>query len=89
MSAIGKKPVVTAVIPAGALNPQPNGTVTLTINNTTMEVLSVQPDGSFETRPPGTTGAYEIAYVNGNTLVYCPDGQHVYVFPYFKDCPNV
>lgn len=89
MSAIGTTSIVADLIPAGTLNPQPDGSVTLTINASTEEVLSVQPDGSFQTRPKGTAGAYERANLAGNVLVYCPDGKRPYAFPFFPDCPNV
>lgn len=89
MSAIGKNALVAGVIPAGSLNLQPGGFYTLTINGTTGEVLSVQPDGSFQTRPKGTAGPYECCGLNGNSLVYCPDGAHIYAFPYFESVPNV
>jgi hypothetical protein len=36
-------------------------------------VLSVQPDGRYETRPEGTDAAYEQAKVSGNVLAYAPN----------------
>lgn len=41
-------------------------------------VLSVQPNGTFETRPRTAIGAWETAKKVGNKLVYKPDGK-VYV----------
>jgi hypothetical protein len=39
------------------------------------EVLSVQPDGSYQTRPAGTTGEYEVAERAGTDLIFRPGGQ--------------
>lgn len=89
MSAIGKTSVVLDAIPAGSLNDLGNGFYSLTINATTGDVLSVQPDGTFQTRPKGTAGPYEQAGLNGTFLVYCPDGAHVYALPWFERVPNV
>lgn len=89
MSAIGKTSIVTDALAAGALNAQPDGFYTLTINASTGDVLSVQPDGEFQTRPKGTAGPYERCGLNGNALVYCPVGQAIYVLPYFASVPNV
>lgn len=50
-----------------------------TISTADGSVLSVQPDGKFETRPAGTEGPYEVAEDHGDKLVYCPDGVHTYV----------
>jgi autotransporter adhesin len=61
----------------GTKNAVDGGKVTLSTADGS--VLSVQPDGSFETRPAGTAGPYETAVDGGNTLVYCPDSVHVYV----------
>ena len=74
---------------SGAVNPQPNGTVTLVANSTTGAVLSVQPDGSWQTRPAGTAGPYETAGLNGNVLTYCPDGAHIYAYLFMPTVPNV
>jgi hypothetical protein len=79
----------TSFDPAGSLNVQPDDTVTLTINETTKEVLSVQPDGTWQTRPAGTAGPYERAGLNGNTLAYCPIGKAIYGYLFFKSVPNV
>ena len=38
------------------------------------DVLSVQPDGSLQTRPAGTNGPYELAVVDGSAVVYNPRG---------------
>jgi hypothetical protein len=39
------------------------------------EVLSVQPDGSYQTRPAGTAGEYEVAERAGTDLIFRPGGQ--------------
>lgn len=38
------------------------------------EVLSIQPDGSQQTRPAGTYGAYEVAERDGKLRIYTPGG---------------
>ncbi len=43
-------------------------------------VLSVQPDGSYQTRSRSAIGSWETARDLGDKLVYVPDG-HVYVVP--------
>ncbi len=40
-------------------------------------VLSVQPDGRYETRPSGTAGAYEVAQQEPGKLVYRPGQTYV------------
>lgn len=52
----------------GSLNP--DGTVSLPSG----EVLSVQPDGSYQARPPGTAGPWETAQRAGDKLVYTSGG---------------
>ncbi len=37
------------------------------------EVMSVQPNGTIETRPAGTFGAYEVARREGSLRFYTPD----------------
>lgn len=37
-------------------------------------VLSVQPDGSYQTRPAGTAGPWEVAEVAGDKRVYTVNG---------------
>ena len=39
------------------------------------DVLSRQPGGSWECRPRGTSGAFEVYAANGALAVYCPEGQ--------------
>jgi len=51
---------------------------------------SVQPDGSVETRPAGTAGAYELAAPLGSLLVYQPLGPpgRRHVFLHVEALPN-
>lgn len=51
------------------------------------EVLSCQPDGSFQTRPKGTADAYEKCTVNGSYVTYNPDGVP-FTFAYVPSVPN-
>jgi hypothetical protein len=37
-------------------------------------VLSVQPNGAFQSRPAGTAGPYEVAEQSGDKLIYRPNG---------------
>lgn len=61
------------------INPQPNGQVTL--SNADGTVVSCQPDGTLDTRPKGTAGAYELATRDGLTVTYRPvDGGPEFVF---------
>lgn len=79
--AIGTAPL-TPIRLADHLNQQAdNGTVTVSLTDGT--VLSIQPDGSQQTRPAGTAGPWEIARINGNVLIYSPDG-NPYAFAYFQ-----
>lgn len=58
----------------GTINPVPGG---VTVVNPDGTVLSVQPDGRFESRPAGTAGSYEVAIVDGSDLVYNPGTPYV------------
>jgi hypothetical protein len=60
----------------GKVNNQANGQVTLEFPDGT--VMSCQPDGTIQSRPNGTAGAYELCNINGNVIVYNPIGT-----PYF------
>lgn len=59
------------------------GGVTVTYPRGETTVLSIQPDGSAQTRPEGTAGPYELAQVSGNALVYTPLGNtgQVWILP--------
>jgi hypothetical protein len=69
------------VVTQEQLNASSNaGRVTVTYPAGTSTVLSVQPDGSIQTRPNGTDGPWEAAIVlpNGN-LLYQPLGTVGYI----------
>ena len=53
-------------------------------------VLSVQPNGKPEARPPGTEGPYELAVGQADRLVYAPLGTQgaVFLVPYCAAVPN-
>lgn len=57
---------------SGSINKLSDGFIT--IINLDGTVLSVQPDGSYQSRPSGTAGPYEIGRVEGDKLVYTPGG---------------
>jgi hypothetical protein len=63
-------------------------TVAYPVGTTT--VLSVQPDGTIETRPPGASGPYERAILKPDRLIYAPVGPHgkVFIVPYVDALPN-
>ncbi len=64
--------------------------VTVTYPAGTTTVLSVQPDGTIETRPAGANGPYERAILKSDRLVYAPVGPagQVYLVPYADQLPN-
>lgn len=66
-----------------SVNPQPDGSITLTLDNVG-NVLSCQPDGSFQTRPKGTAGPYEKGYVSGNIIAFHPS-QKTFMFIFIQD----
>lgn len=84
MIAIGKTPLAEMVL-AERLIDQGDGTVTVSLLSGA--VMSVQPDGRVETRPPGTAGAYERATVVGQTVVFCPAGDRVFAFAFAAKVP--
>ena len=55
----------------GTLNRVDGG---VTVSNPDGTVLSVQPNGTFETRPGGTAGPYEVAQQSGQDLIFRPAG---------------
>lgn len=87
MSAIlvSEQPVAQFLV-AARLIEQDDGTVTVELPDGA--VLSVQPDGRLETRPPGTAGPYERALPWGSVLVYVPDGQRGYALAYVPGAPG-
>lgn len=78
MPLISKTPLEISTEEIKSINSQSDGSVTLTIDDAG-NVLSVQPDGSFQTRPKGTAGAYEKARISGNFVIYKPADKS-YVF---------
>jgi hypothetical protein len=71
-------PVLRAV--PVTLNDQGTGLVTATIAGSDL-VLSVQPDGTLQTRPAGTAGGYELAKVVPQGLAYQPIDEALFVVP--------
>lgn len=61
----------TICIPASDLIPQPDGRFTVRRN---AGVLSVQQDGSIQTRPEGTNGPWETCRKSGNKLIFEDNG---------------
>lgn len=63
----------------------PNGAGAFTVRypsgDASQTVLSVQPDGAIETRPAGTTGAWETAHVDGSRLVFRDVNGKAWAFP--------
>ena len=58
-----------------------------TLAQTDGQVLSCQPDGTFQLRPKGTAGAYELVALNGNVAVYNPAGTP-FAFMFLSSVPN-
>jgi hypothetical protein len=81
---------VTAIGPH-QLNRITEALVTVTYPAGQTTVLSVQPDGTLETRPAGAQGPYELALLKVDRLVYAPigDAGAVYLLPYSDEIPNV
>ncbi len=84
MIAYGTTPL-TPLKPASQLLAQPNGQFTVGLTDGT--VLSCQPDGSFQTRPAGTAGPYELCTVNGGYLTFNPNGVP-FTFAFVASVPN-
>ena len=90
------KTFLTEMVTAVRLNNVGNGEVTVTLadvellDGTTLHepVMSVQPDGSVQTRPAGADGPYERAVVSGNLLVFRPAGDRAFAFPFAPKVPN-
>ncbi len=80
MIALSESPILAFQL--ANLNDYGNHRVTATYPPGADTVLSVQPDGRYETRPHGTAGPYELAQQSGDRLVYGPyTGGVVYVVP--------
>ena len=72
------------------LNAQPDGTVT--VSNVDGTVMSIQPDGSEQTRPAGTAGPFEKATKSANVLTFFAGSDfkatHAYTFGLVETLPN-
>lgn len=77
-------------IHAQQLNDVGGGNFTVTYPSNADTVLSVQPDGSIQTRPHGTAGPYELCRINGGFVAFRPAGvkASAYILPFAQDCPN-
>lgn len=84
MIAVGTTPLTTLQM-AQSLIAQNNGQFTVGLIDG--QVLSCQPDGTFQTRPTGTNGPYELCTVNGSFLTYNPAGTP-FTFAYVATVPN-
>lgn len=85
MIAIGKATLLPYNV-ADHLNDVGDGMFTVSYPNG--DVLSVQPDGTFQRRAAGTSGIYERATLVPQGLIYCPDGEHAYLVPYAAKVPH-
>ena len=85
MIGMSDKPLDITFIARERLNKGPNGTAIVVNGDGT--VVSVQPDGSVQSRPAGTAGPYETATVVGDKLVY-HSGGHIYAFALLSSIPN-
>ena len=85
MIGMSDKPLDITFIARERLNKGPNGTAIVVNSDGT--IVSVQPDGSIQSRPAGTAGPYETAKIDGNKLVY-HSGGHIYAFALLNEVPN-
>lgn len=46
------------------------------------ELISVQPDGSVQTRPANAAGAWETGTIDGGVITYAPDPSSGLCFPF-------
>lgn len=86
--AVSTIPVATLSAPLLRVNDKGDGTSTL-VRVSDGQVLSCQPSGAMELRPPGTDGGYETCVVANGTATYNPVGPAGagYVFA-LKAVPN-
>jgi hypothetical protein len=84
---IGVEPFpASAMRVAKSLNALGDGTYT--VSNLDDTVMSVNPQGSVETRPAGTNGAWERCTRLGNVVYYNPIGEAVYAFAFAEGVPS-
>jgi len=86
MQAMSLEPLDIVCKVVDHLNNQADGTVT--VSNKDGTIVSVQPDGSVQSLPAGTNGAYERARVMGDKLVYSPSNSRAFIFAYISELPN-
>src|SRR5262245_36328844 len=98
----GAAPKAIEVITKDQLVDQGNGEVTATVGAhpdlrrddgqpaQAGDVLSIQPDGTYQTRKKGTNGGFERAVVTPAGLVYRPNGTagRSWLVPLANDWPN-
>jgi len=77
----GAPPVDGDLTETGVCNVQPNGQITINVPNGT-DVMSLTPQGQWETRPAGAHGAWECFTMNGLLLFISPDGGGLYLFAF-------
>ncbi len=63
-----------------AVSPVSNGGTVL--ENVDGTIVSIQPDGSVQTRPPGADGGYERCQINGNGATWQPAPGVYYTFTF-------
>ncbi len=67
------------------VTPLPNSTLA----NLDGTVRSCQPDGTWQARPAGTAGPFELRVIDGNVAVYNPTGTQPICFAYVAAVPNI
>jgi hypothetical protein len=69
---------------------EPSGLCTVTYPAGSTTVLSVQPDGTIQTREQGANGVYERAILYVDRLIYAPIGPagKLFLVPYAPVTPN-
>jgi len=82
---------VIAAIGPQQINERADGLVTVTYPVGSDTVLSMQPDGTIECRPVGACGAFELAVLLPDRLVYAPLGAAgtAFLIPFTDTIPIV
>ena len=85
-------PIMLDVVAIGPhqINQLDGDLVTVTYPVGADTVLSVQPDGTIETRPPGSQGPYERGIKRPDRIIFAPLGPNgaVYLAPFTEVIPN-